>query len=109
MLIYIVKGRKMVRERHKIRKMGQRRLWMAPNVNHIFQVRPIVATFRSVRDKENILRHTTSSRILRGKGISVTEDFSNKRQAGKDKGTVELKKTIKQSEVKNNNTLLKIR
>ena len=82
--------------------------WMAPNVNHIFQVRPIVATFRSVRDKENILRHTTSSRILRGKGISVTEDFSNKRQAGKEKGTVELKKTIKQSEVKNNNTLLKI-
>ena len=74
---------------------------MAPNVNHIFQVRPIVATFRSVRDKENILRHTTSSRILRGKGISVTEDFSNKRQAGKD-GKVELKKTIKQSEVKKN-------
>jgi hypothetical protein len=64
-------------------------------------VRPIVATFRSVRDKENILRHTTSSRILRGKGISVTEDFSNKRQAGKD-GKVELKKTIKQSEVKKN-------
>ena len=62
-------------------------------------MRPIVATFRSVRDKENILRHTTSSRILRGKGISVTEDFSNKRQAGKD-GKVELKKTIKQSEVK---------
>jgi len=61
------------------------------------EVRPIVATFRSVRDKENILRHTTSSRILRGKGISVTEDFSNKRQAGKD-GKVELKKTIKQSE-----------
>ena len=76
-------------------------------MNHIFQVRPIVATFRSVRDKENILRHTTSSRILRGKGISVTEDFSNKRQAGKD-GKVELKKTIKQSEVKNYNTLLKI-
>ena len=70
-------------------------------MNHIFQVRPIVATFRSVRDKENILRHTTSSRILRGKGISVTEDFSNKRQAGKD-GKVELKKTIKQSEVKKN-------
>ena len=78
---------------------------MAPNVNHIFQVRPIVATFRSVRDKENILRHTTSSRILRGKGISVTEDFSNKRQAGKD-GKVELKKTIKQSEVKKIITLL---
>ena len=63
-------------------------------------MRPIVATFRSVRDKENILRHTTSSRILRGKGISVTEDFSNKRQAGAEKGKVE-KKTIRQSEVKN--------
>ena len=33
MLIYIVKGRKMVRERHKIRKMGQRRFWMTPIKN----------------------------------------------------------------------------
>ena len=34
MLIYIVKRRKMVRERHKIRKMGQRRFWMTPNKKH---------------------------------------------------------------------------
>jgi len=62
------------------------------------EVRPIVATFRSVRDKENILRHTTSSRILRGKGISVTEDFSNKRAAGGDKGKVEPIKVKKLTE-----------
>ena len=37
---------------------------------------------RSIRDKENILRHTSSSKILRQKGIFVTEDFSNKRAQG---------------------------
>merc|ERR1719510_1235556 len=46
------------------------------------EVRPIIATFRSIRDKENILRHTSSSKILRQKGIFVTEDFSNKRAQG---------------------------
>lgn len=46
-------------------------------------MRPIIATFRSVRDKENILRHTSSSRILKQKGIFVTEDFSNKRTVPK--------------------------
>ena len=45
-------------------------------------MRPIIATFRSIRDKENILRHTSSSKILRQKGIFVTEDFSNKRAQG---------------------------
>ena len=64
-------------------------------------MRPIVATFRSIRDKENILRHTTSSRILRQKGISVTEDFSNKRQASKNTEKVELRKRIVLSEVNN--------
>ena len=62
-------------------------------------MRPIVATFRSVRDKENILRHTSSSRILRQKGISVTEDFSNKRQHSKGGDKVELRKSVKLSEV----------
>ena len=33
-----------------------------------FQIRPIVAGFKSVRDKENILRHTTSSKILKQRG-----------------------------------------
>ena len=46
------------------------------------QVRPIIATFRSVRDKENILRHASSSKILRQKGIFVTEDFGNKKVNG---------------------------
>ena len=70
-------------------------------INHVlfFQVRPIVATFRSIRDKENILRHTTSSKILRQKGISVTEDFSNKRQNSKNGDKVELRKRIILSEV----------
>ena len=50
-------------------------------------------------DKENILRHTTSSKILRSKGISVTEDFSNKRQASKNINAVELRKKIVLSDV----------
>ena len=41
-------------------------------------MRPIIATFRSVRDKENILRHASSSRSLKKDGIFVTEDYGNK-------------------------------
>lgn len=44
------------------------------------EVRPIVAGFRSLRDKENILRHCTSSKELKKKNIFVTEDFSSKKQ-----------------------------
>lgn len=47
------------------------------------EIRPIVAGFRSIRDKENILRHASSSRILKQKGIYVTEDFSSKKQLDK--------------------------
>ena len=46
---------------------------------------PIIATFRSNRDKENILRHASSSKLLRQKGVFVTEDFSNKRVQGRRK------------------------
>lgn len=42
------------------------------------EIRPIVAGFKSVRDKENILRHCTSSKILKQRAIYVTEDFSSK-------------------------------
>lgn len=44
------------------------------------EIRPIIAGFRSIRDKENILRHCTSSKVLRQMGITVTEDFSSKRR-----------------------------
>ena len=37
-------------------------------LEHYFQIRPIVAGFKSVRDKENILRHCTSSKILKTRG-----------------------------------------
>ena len=45
----------------------------------VLQVRPIVAGFKSLRDKENILRHCTSSKVLKTQAIYVTEDFSAKR------------------------------
>ena len=41
-------------------------------------MRPIIATFRSLRDKENILRHASSSRSLKKDGVYVTEDYGNK-------------------------------
>lgn len=42
------------------------------------EVRPIIAGFRSLRDKENILRHCTSSKSMKKQGIYCTEDFSSK-------------------------------
>lgn len=38
-------------------------------------IRPIVVGFRSARDRDNILRHST---LLRKAGICITEDFSGK-------------------------------
>ena len=42
------------------------------------EVRPVIAGFRSLRDKENILRHCTSSKSMKKDGIYCTEDFSSK-------------------------------
>ena len=58
-------------------------------------MRPIIATFRSLRDKENILRHASSSRSLKKDGVYVTEDYGNKVRKPKN----QLQSPTKTSEV----------
>ena len=65
---------------------------------------PIIATFRSNRDKENILRHASSSKLLRQKGVFVTEDFSNKRVQGRRK----TGRKVAQSDVRNSNVFRRL-
>ena len=57
------------------------------------EVRPIVACFRSLRDKENILRHANSSKQLKQKGVYVTEDFSNKNKPKKKVGQSQVRRS----------------
>ena len=65
---------------------------------------PIIATFRSNRDKENILRHASSSKLLRQKGVFVTEDFSNKRVQGRRK----TGRKVAQSDVRYSNVFRRL-